>query len=141
MSVAVKWLSVDLRHTVCCHKGCGAVIAMPREEYDWFLSNPGEGFYCYYGHRQWFTGKSKEQKLKDQLERERRRTQEARDRADNERLRAETLRRSRNAYKGKLKATKNRIKNGVCPCCKRTFKNLARHMAGQHPGYADKASH
>lgn len=26
---------------------------------------------------------------------------------------------------------------GVCPCCNRTFKNLARHMAGQHPGFTE----
>lgn len=25
----------------------------------------------------------------------------------------------------------------VCPCCNRTFQNVARHIAGQHPDYAD----
>jgi hypothetical protein len=28
------------------------------------------------------------------------------------------------------------VKHGVCPCCKRTFENLARHMKGQHPTFA-----
>jgi hypothetical protein len=24
---------------------------------------------------------------------------------------------------------------GVCPCCNRTFQQLARHMKAKHPGY------
>lgn len=28
-----------------------------------------------------------------------------------------------------------RVKAGTCPCCNRTFKQLARHMASQHPGF------
>jgi hypothetical protein len=30
---------------------------------------------------------------------------------------------------------KKRVAAGVCPCCNRSFKDLARHMAGQHPDY------
>jgi hypothetical protein len=29
------------------------------------------------------------------------------------------------------------VANGVCPCCNRTFQNLARHMAGKHPDYEE----
>lgn len=36
-----------------------------------------------------------------------------------------------------LTKTRKRIANGVCPCCHRTFQNLARHMAGQHPAYEE----
>lgn len=28
---------------------------------------------------------------------------------------------------------RRRIQGGVCPCCKRTFKQLAAHMAAKHP--------
>jgi len=28
-----------------------------------------------------------------------------------------------------------RIKNGVCPCCHRSFVQLSRHMASKHPGF------
>jgi uncharacterized small protein (DUF1192 family) len=51
---------------------------------------------------------------------------------------AESAKRSRNAYKGLFGRTKKRVAAGVCPCCNRTFENLARHMAGEHPGYAGK---
>lgn len=30
---------------------------------------------------------------------------------------------------------KKRIKNGVCPCCTRSFTNLRRHMETKHPDY------
>ena len=30
-----------------------------------------------------------------------------------------------------------RIKNGICPCCNRTFKQLAAHMKNKHPEYVE----
>lgn len=27
----------------------------------------------------------------------------------------------------------SRVQRGVCPCCKRSFSNLARHMEKKHP--------
>lgn len=30
---------------------------------------------------------------------------------------------------------RERVKNGVCPCCNRTFENLARHMKTKHPDF------
>lgn len=33
---------------------------------------------------------------------------------------------------------KNRIKNGVCPCCNRSFHNVARHMETMHPDFLTK---
>lgn len=49
--------------------------------------------------------------------------------------RANSAERSRNALKGVVTRTKNRISKGVCPCCNRQFKDLERHMTGQHPDY------
>jgi hypothetical protein len=40
------------------------------------------------------------------------------------------------AAKGQITRIKKRAANGVCPCCNRTFADLARHMAGKHPGFA-----
>lgn len=42
----------------------------------------------------------------------------------------EHRRRAEKAAKTRLK---NRAANGVCPCCKRTFKQLAAHMKTKHP--------
>jgi Fe-S oxidoreductase len=45
--------------------------------------------------------------------------------------------RAQKAAKTRIKNDRDRIKtrvaNGVCPHCNRTFQNLARHMASQHP--------
>lgn len=45
---------------------------------------------------------------------------------------AEARRRAEKAAKTRIK---NRIAAGVCPCCNRTFQNLARHMQNQHPEF------
>ena len=34
-------------------------------------------------------------------------------------------------------ANKNRVAASVCPCCKKTFKQLAAHMKNKHPNYAE----
>lgn len=52
--------------------------------------------------------------------------------------REEDLRAAKAAHavtKGKLTKTRNRIAKGVCPCCNRSFVNLGKHMAGQHPDF------
>lgn len=46
---------------------------------------------------------------------------------------AEHFRRSRDGMKGALNKVKKRVAHGVCPCCNRTFKQLAMHMAQMHP--------
>lgn len=50
-----------------------------------------------------------------------------------ERARHDQTRASLTAQKGVTTRLKNRIKNGVCPCCHRHFKNVQRHIATQHP--------
>jgi hypothetical protein len=30
---------------------------------------------------------------------------------------------------------RRRAAKGICPCCKRSFVNVTRHLAGQHPNY------
>lgn len=73
-----------------------------------------------------FTGKSEEQKRIEKLQHEHKRMQQE---VIRERDRAQRV---SNQYSRMRK----RIQNGVCPCCNRTFQNLARHMATQHPDTA-----
>jgi len=41
------------------------------------------------------------------------------------------------ARKGKQVASlKRRAKNGLCPCCRRHFMNVQRHISTKHPGFA-----
>lgn len=87
-----------------------------------------EGWLCPNGHSFVFNGPSETERLRQQLERER--TRSGRIAAERDQIEA-----SRRAVKGVVTKLKKRISAGVCPCCNRTFKQLADHMATQHPDY------
>lgn len=90
------------------------------------LRDNHETFYCPNGHPRHFPGKSEKEKLRDELTRK----QAALDQAHAE---SESQKRTAAAAKGEVTKIRNRIGKGVCPCCNRTFGNLARHMATKHP--------
>jgi hypothetical protein len=50
---------------------------------------------------------------------------------------SEHFRRSRDGIKGVLTKVKRRVGKGTCPCCKRHFVNVERHMKVKHPSFAD----
>lgn len=56
-------------------------------------------------------------------------------RAAKNRERAERIERQLSATRGVVTRIKKRVAHGVCPCCQRTFVNLARHMKAKHSGY------
>src|SRR3990167_10385434 len=94
-------------------------------------------FFCAYGHGQVYTeGESEETKLR----RERDRLMQRLAQKDDEIRAAVDLQReaerSAAAFRGQVTRVKNRVGNGVCPCCNRTFSDLARHMHSKHPDYA-----
>lgn len=93
-------------------------------------------FFCPAGHSQWFPGKTLEKRLADETARAERNYQWFRESTESERRIARRL----SATQGVVTRTKRRIAAGVCPCCNRSFQNLHRHMAGQHPDYAEGGS-
>lgn len=131
MSKSVFTDEVVLVTETCC--ACGTVFAMERE-LNKMCREKGErkSFYCPNGHGQHYTKGVEDElrELKDQLKREQKNTAWWKNEA-------EAKARSLAATKGVLTRTKNRIHNGVCPCCNRSFVNLARHMKNQHPEYAE----
>lgn len=107
---------------------CGIHFAMPTRWAKRRREN-GKGFQCPAGCRLKYVDKTVENQLREELEMKERALAHSRSRA-------ERLERSNSALRGAHTRTKKRIANGVCPCCKRNFKNLHRHMKGQHPEYA-----
>lgn len=99
----------------------------------------GEGFHCPSGHSNTYAGKTEVDRLKRELESERKLKEWAQQDATKARERATHQERRANTFKGHLTRTKNRIAGGVCPCCNRTFQNLANHMKHQHPSYAERS--
>jgi hypothetical protein len=106
----------------------------------------GGNFCCPSGHSMTFGGNENDRLKKKLADEETRRAQaEAATLAERERANrnwrdgreaVQATERKLSAQKGVTTRLKNRISKGVCPCCNRTFANLARHMAGQHPEFA-----
>lgn len=117
-----------------CYK-CGIAFGLPAD----FRENRLQDhrfFHCPNGHSQHYLGKTDAEKLKD-AQRELARTR-TREQATRDQLHASE--RSRAALRGVNTRTKRRIANGICPCCSRSFKDLAAHMEGQHPDYVAEAN-
>lgn len=107
----------------CCYADCGISFALTTAE-DHRLQQTREWFYCPHGHRQHYTGKSDAEKLK---------AAQAREVALNDQLRAAV--RDAEESRSLMMRDRHRFANGICPCCRRTFDNVRRHMATQHPDY------
>ena len=116
-------MSTTITATVCfvttsC-SSCGVLFAIP----EWLerkRRSDGEHFYCPNGHPLWF-GKSRADKLQEELDQKARELRTATCEILNERNAREEAER-------KLR----RVNRGVCPHCRRSFQNLARHMACKH---------
>lgn len=121
----------------CCN--CGIAFAVDAEvNRQWRTT--GKSFYCPNGHSQHYT-ETDIQKLQKQLEREKRNTEWAQNNAKAERSARERTERRLIARKSANTRLRNRIKNGVCPCCTRSFINLREHIKTKHPDFkADDGS-
>lgn len=109
---------------------CGIRHAIPSALSRQAVDNRME-VYCPLGHT-WVKKKTRAQELESKL---------ARQRAMHDqttaclRDKAEAYKNSARAQKAAKTRIKNRVANGVCPCCNRHFKNLHAHMKNQHPDY------
>lgn len=121
----------------CCR--CNEVFGLDDATYS-TLKKSAQSFHCPWGHSQHFPlGKSEAEKLREQLDAERRSRQRAEQRIAQAQDDAEHQRRRANGYKGHAARIAKRAKAGICPCCNRTFQQLARHMATQHPTFTPDA--
>ena len=87
-----------------------------------------------------WTGSTPEERVREEMQRKlnvaNRRADNAEQRAIDAQSAADTAEAKRRAEKAAKTRLKNRIKNGVCPCCKRHFKDLQRHMKSKHPEFS-----
>lgn len=110
----------------CCD--CGVIFGIESGHRNHLIQSH-DRFYCPNGHGQSYVGKTEAEKLQDELTRTNARLDQAKSEAEYER-------RQRIATKGHMTRIKNRVSNGVCPCCNRSFENLKGHMKTKHPSYA-----
>ena len=123
-------ISTDLEVTSCW---CGMTYAIPRELYRHMLGKRNNNLrqpdvYCPLGHTWIISGESElDKELRNVARLERQLANRDED------LRSE--RASHAATKGALTKTQKRVRGGACPCCNRSFVQLARHIATKHPGF------
>lgn len=133
-------LSVAAATMTCDHVGCGIAFSVPaswREE----RRNDHTTFYCPNGHPRWFpTGTSALEQAKADAANLMRRLECARQDAARHYEEKRATQRRLAATQGVVTRTKRRVGHGVCPCCRRSFSALARHMQAKHPDYAKEDS-
>ena len=114
--------SIALTEIVCGH--CGIKFAVP-ESWRAEKQETGISWYCPNGHCRAYT-ESDAAKYRRLLE-------EERQRHSNTLSRLNTTELTKEKFKKELARITKRVSAGVCPCCNRTFQQLARHMKTKHP--------
>lgn len=125
-------ITTEIRALNCAR--CGLTFGISKS-FERFRREDKREFYCPNGHEQFFPGKTKAEIAQE----ERDAARELAARESNRRRLAEQEaaheRRVAAAHKGWNTHIRNRIANGVCPCCNRSFTNVLRHMTTQHPDF------
>jgi hypothetical protein len=128
--------SCNLVTEQCC--ACQMLFAMPAD-LKRRLRNNHESFYCPAGHKQHYTGETDADQLRRERDRLKQSLAERDDRIGRLTEQRDEAHRSASAFKGVATRIRRRVKNGVCPCCTRSFSNLAAHMATKHPTFTAEA--
>lgn len=119
----------------CCT--CGIAFAMT-EEFAAARRRKRDWFYCPLGHSQYYPGETQAQQLSKanaEVQRLNNLLKWEQEYGRETQRNLEAAKMEIRTRKCALTKLKNRVHNGVCPCCKRTFANLSRHMHTQHPDY------
>lgn len=112
---------------------CGINHAVPEDLYNHQRRQHDDGrqvtaIYCPLGHTHVPSGTPAVERVRVELER-------ARTRAARETARRDQAEASARAYKGVATKARKRAAAAVCPCCKRSFVQLRRHLETKHPDY------
>ena len=135
-SLNKKYVTVELSE-INCGK-CGGTYAI-NERYREQMYQQGGSWNCPYCECGWgYSQNNENSKLKEQIETLERSKKFLERQAENARNAERYQKNCARAQKAAKTRIKNRIKNGVCPCCNRTFKQLAAHMKNKHPNYVIK---
>jgi hypothetical protein len=132
MQLGAALMLIDDFVQITCWK-CRTSYYLPGPLYFAAKANEDISFWCPYGHSAHYpAGETEETKLrrernmlKQQLAQKDDEIRDTRQERDKARV---DLRRA----KKRAKRISTRVGHGVCPCCNRSFENLARHMATQH---------
>lgn len=143
--MTTRQITFEHTGTLVVHEcpSCFVLHAIPQDMHD-LRQAEGGSVYCPNGHA-WIFTEPETARLKRQLREAEQVRDEARRQRDlalaskvHEADQRRAAERSAAAYKGQATRLRNRAAAGACPAgCHRTFANLARHMASQHPDFAE----
>lgn len=127
--------------TISACAQCRCMFSMPEELYRSAKCSPSISFYCPFGHSNHYpAGETEAEKFRRERDLLAQRVAEKDDEIKRQRDLREGAERRLVATRGVVTRIKNRVGHGVCPCCTRSFSNLARHMASKHADYAQEAA-
>jgi hypothetical protein len=124
----IEAVSVELARIVC---GVCAGVYSIEERYRKQKETDAGSWTCPYcktgwGYSRHESDAAKAKRLEEELAAEQQRRRDEASRHDYQ----------RRALRGAATRLRKRAAAGVCPCCNRSFVELARHMATKHPAYA-----
>jgi len=115
---------------------CGVAHMFPRALYDTARRSKKNGaIYCPNGHGWHYNIDTPEDQLRRERDLLKQRLAQKDDQISLLHAQKTSAERSLTATKGHLTKVRTRISQGVCPCCHRTFSNMARHMTAKHPQF------
>ena len=111
---------------------CGVRYGLEARFYADQRAGKGKGWTCPNGHTLVIRESDAEKfrREADQLKQQLAQKDDEIERQRTQRMHSE---RQVSAAKGQITRLKKRAKAGTCPCCNRTFANMAAHMKTQHP--------
>lgn len=119
--------SIEFAVITCATEKCGVQFAISKS-YQERRRNDHKNFRCPNGHTNYYPQESKEEKLARQLKERDAELGEAW--GENSFIQSQLDETSRSYGKMRL-----RIRNGLCPCCNRSFSNLLNHMKTKHKAF------
>jgi hypothetical protein len=105
---------------------CGILFSVP-EVWRAEKQGDGSGWFCPNGHSRVYR-ESDAAKAKRELEAEKQRHRETLSRLNEAQI-------EKAKVEAKAARLVKRTKHGTCPCCNRTFAQLAKHMKSKHPDF------
>jgi hypothetical protein len=125
---------------ITCYK-CRCEYVLPDELYTAAKRSADIYFWCPYGHQAHYPeGETEADKLRRERDRLTQRLAQKDDAIKYWRENGERVERRLSATRGVVTRMRNRVGAGVCPCCTRSFGNLARHMKSKHPSFRTEAA-
>ncbi len=121
-------------HTVSCYS-CGVPFGITADIYRRVVTDAVGSIYCPACGKTSMWRESDDQKKIKALEAKLKWEMENTERA---RAMRDEAQKSVINLKGQVTKAKRRAAHGVCPCCKRTFKQLSEHMKMQHPDFVEE---